>query len=150
MLYDQALFSIACLETYQVTRNPFFQEACENTLAYVARDLSDPMGGFYSAEDADSEGEEGKFYLWSNTEIRKALSKEDANLFIETYRYQSSGNYLDEASGAKTGSNIPHLSQSLADYANSIGANPIEFSERIEGIRTKLFQIRKKRIHPRS
>ena len=109
MLYDQALFSTACLETYQITRDSFFKEACEHTLAYVDRELSSPEGGFYSAEDADSEGIEGKFYLWKMTEISTLLSEEDAALFIDLYQFEESGNYLDESTRTKTGSNIPHL-----------------------------------------
>lgn len=148
MLYDQALYSIACIEAYQITKDSFFREACENTLAYVERDLSDPKGGFYSAEDADSEGEEGKFYVWSINEIREILSEKEADLFIDTYHFQSSGNFLDEASGEKTGSNIPHLSQPLSELAESQSRDSKAFTEQIERIREKLFQGRKKRIHP--
>ena len=107
MLYDQALFSIACLETFQITRDSFFREACEHTLAYVDRELSSPEGGFYSAEDADSEGREGKFYLWKMTEISTLLSEEDAALFIDLYQFEESGNYLDESTRTKTGSIFP-------------------------------------------
>ena len=148
MLYDQALFSIACLETFQITRDSFFKEACEHTLAYVDRELSSPEGGFYSAEDADSEGVEGKFYLWKMEEISTLLSEEDAALFIDLYQFEESGNYLDESTRTKTGSNIPHLKKSISQYAKENSLDLVQLSKRLEKIRTKLFQNRDKRIHP--
>lgn len=148
MLYDQALFSIACLETFQITKNRFFQQACENTLAYVDRELSSPEGGFYSAEDADSEGEEGKFYLWTIAEIFSVLGEEDAGLFAQMYQMEPKGNYFDEATREKTGSNIPHLTRTFSESAQLKGQDAREFSERMETIRARLFQHREKRIHP--
>ena len=99
MLYDQALFSITCIEAYQITKDPFFKESCESTLAYVNRELSSPAGGFYSAEDADSEGEEGKFYIWTNDEIHQVLEEDDAVFFIELFNFENGGNFTDEATG---------------------------------------------------
>ena len=148
MLYDQALFSTACLETYQITRDSFFKEACEHTLAYVDRELSSPEGGFYSAEDADSEGIEGKFYLWKMTEISTLLSEDDAALFIDLYQFEESGNYLDESTRTKTGSNIPHLKKSFFQYAQENSLDLVQLSKRLEKIRTILFKNREKRIHP--
>ena len=148
MLYDQALFAIACLETYQVTGDSFFKDACQDTLSYVDQKLSDPLGGFYCAEDADSEGEEGKFYLWTTEELENLLGERDASFFGKLYRFEGEGNYLDEASGQKTGTNIPHLHQRLDAHAlnNQLPAN--EFFDRITQIQTILFQHREKRIHP--
>ena len=91
MLYDQALFAIACLETYQLTEDSLMREGCENTLDYVARELSSPQGGFYSAEDADSEGEEGKFYLWTEDELISVLGNEDGQTFIEVFGWRTIG-----------------------------------------------------------
>ena len=148
MLYDQALFSVACLEAYQVSGDSFFKQACENTLAYVERELSSPNGGFYSAEDADSEGEEGKFYLWTTEELTSVLGQDDAELFIQIHKCETAGNYLDEATRQKTGSNIPHLSQSISEYAGTKGMDANLLSERLEKIRTQLFLERNKRTHP--
>ena len=148
MLYDQALFSIACLETFQITKNSFFQQACEDTLAYVDRELSSPAGGFYSAEDADSEGEEGKFYLWNVDEIVTVLGEKDANLFIQVYQCETQGNYFDESTREKTGSNIPHLTQTFSESAQSDGQDSRELSARMEKIRAQLFEYREKRVHP--
>ena len=73
MLYDQALLTLAYVEAYQASGAAKFKLTAKETLDYVLRDLKSPEGGFYSAEDADSEGEEGKFYLWTRKEIEKAL-----------------------------------------------------------------------------
>jgi len=148
MLYDQALFAIACLETYQLTEDPLMREACKNTLDYVSRKLSSPEGGFYSAEDADSEGEEGKFYLWTEAELISVLGHEDGKTFINIFSCESSGNYLDEATRQRTGKNIPHLKKSISEYSHSQDVNPEEFQKKLENIRKKLFNSRKSRVHP--
>ena len=138
MLYDQALVVIACLEAYQITGKQRYAETAREILAYVERDLKSETGGFYSAEDADSEGEEGKFYVWSAAEIREVLGEEDGQFFIETFHFQEEGNFLEEASKQKTGTNIPHLKEELLDEARA----------RVEPLRLKLFEKRKSRIHP--
>lgn len=148
MLYDQALFSLANLECYQVTGEPFFLDSCKDTLEYVMRDLTSPSGGFYSAEDADSEGEEGKFYLWSIPEIKDALGEQDASLFSAIYGFEKEGNFLDEATREKNGRNIPHLQVPLSELAQKHDMKPKEFLEKIEKMRKKLFALRKGRIHP--
>ena len=73
MLYDQALIAQACLETYQITKDGFYARIADEIFTYVLRDMKSPLRGFYSAEDADSEGEEGKFYLWSKEEKSRAV-----------------------------------------------------------------------------
>lgn len=138
MLYDQALYALACLEAYQVTGEETHARSARDVLAYVARDLRSPEGGFYSAEDADSEGEEGKFYTWTQAEVIEVLGADDAPFFLKTYRFEAAGNYLDEASQEKTGTNIPHLGADLTP----------EEAERMESLRTKLFDRRKTRVHP--
>ena len=148
MLYDQALFAVACLETYQLTEDPLMKEACKNTLDYVSRELSSPEGGFYSAEDADSEGEEGKFYLWTKDELISVLGVEDGKTFINIFGCESSGNYLDEATRQRTGKNIPHLKKSISEYSLSQDVSPKEFQNKLENIRKKLFNSRESRVHP--
>ncbi len=138
MLYDQALYALACLEAYQVTGDEAHARSARDVLAYVGRDLTSEKGGFYSAEDADSEGEEGKFYTWTNAEVLEVLGPEDGAFFLETYRFEEEGNYLDEATHEKTGTNIPHLRADLADGDR----------ERVETLRAKLFERRETRVHP--
>lgn len=138
MLYDQALVVIAYLEAYQVTGKPRYAETAREILTYVDRDLKSENGGFYSAEDADSEGEEGKFYVWSTAEIKKILGEEDGNFFIETFHFEDGGNFLEEATREKAGTNIPHLKEELLDGTRA----------RVEPLRLKLFEQRKSRIHP--
>ena len=79
--------------------------------------MTDKDGGFYSAEDADSEGEEGKFYLWKQSEVLDLLGKEEGELFVKILNISKEGNYHEEASGHKTDTNIPHLQKSLAAWA---------------------------------
>ena len=83
--------------------------------------MTSPDGGFYSAEDADSEGEEGKFYLWMAQQIREALEPQEADLFMRVYDIQPEGNYDERSAGNKTGKNIPHLSRSVEDWAHELG-----------------------------
>ncbi len=148
MLYDQALLVIAYAEAYQATRKTGYRETMEETLIYVLRDMRDQEGGFYSAEDADSEGVEGKFYVWSVQEIRKALSQEDADLFIEVFNFTEEGNFVEEATRHRTGTNIPHLVKPLAETATALKMQEKELRKRLERIRLKLYTIREQRIHP--
>ena len=117
MLYDQALFAQASIECFLVTRSPYFARIAEEVLTYVLRDMTSVQGGFFSAEDADSEGEEGKFYVWTESEIKAILGERDAALFHDIYRFEKEGNFLDEVTRKKTGTNIPHLQKSLDEHA---------------------------------
>jgi len=138
MLYDQALIAIAYIEAYQATKNELYKKTAQEIFSYVLRDMTSKEGGFYSAEDADSEGEEGKFYVWGKEELEKILDKEELDLTIKIFSIEESGNYLEEASGKKTNKNILHL-RKLSDK---------EILEEIEKIRLTLFKTREKRIHP--
>ncbi|MCK4564229.1 MAG: thioredoxin domain-containing protein, partial [Verrucomicrobia bacterium] len=110
MLYDQALLAIAYTEAYELTGKEFYAEVAKEILTYVQRDMTAPEGGFYSAEDADSEGEEGLFYVWTAAEMKELLG--DDHGFISTaWNIAEAGNFRDEASGKMTGKNIPHLSK---------------------------------------
>jgi len=92
-LYDNALLVAAYLDGYRLTQNSNYANVVRETLDYVLRDMTDPLGGFYSAEDADSEGEEGKFYVWSQNEIEKILGDSAAGMFCEAYGVTQSGNF---------------------------------------------------------
>lgn len=148
MLYDQAMISMAYLETYQMTRKEEYAQTAQEIFTYVLRDMTSPNGGFYSAEDADSDGEEGKFYVWSHKEIDQILEKNDANLFNAIFGISEDGNFKDEASGEESYNNIPHFSESKLTIAEKLKMSLSELDSFIDQSRQKLFPIREKRIHP--
>jgi len=148
MLYDQALLALAYLETHQITKNEECAQTAREIFTYILRDMTDPEGGFYSAEDADSEGEEGKFYVWTQKELCNLLSADQADLIVKVFGVTAKGNFAEEASGKLTGSNILHLKQPLSEVASDLKLSEKELHARLEAIRTKLFTVREKRIHP--
>lgn len=148
MLYDQALLAMAYTETYQLTKNKFYKEKADQIFEYVLRDMTSPEGGFYSAEDADSEGEEGKFYIWTIEEVKNVLDGDNARLVIDVYNLTEDGNFLDEASGEKTGSNIFHLTSNIEEISSRLGLSREDLQKRLEDSRKKLFTHREKRVHP--
>ena len=148
MLYDQAMLAMAYIEAYQATGIKEFEETAREIFTYVLRDMTDKKGGFYSAEDADSEGVEGKFYVWTVDEIRQVLKGDEADLIINVYSINKTGNFRDEASGENTGTNILHLTGSLTEIAFKNKESVDGLKERVEAARQKLFATRNKRIHP--
>ena len=148
MLYDQALAAIAYTEAWQITKNPFYEKKAREILEYLIRDMTSPEGGIYSAEDADSEGEEGKFYLWTVQEIEELVGAEGAELLSDVYNLSRDGNFRDEATGEQSGGNIFHLKEPLAETAARRGVTAEALEEKIEGLREKLFVRREKRVHP--
>lgn len=148
MLYDQSMFALACLETYQATGKRLYERTAREIFRYVLRDLRSPEGGFYSAEDADSEGREGKFYVWEEREIRDVLADDDADLAIRVFRVEKEGNFRDEATGRNTGHNILHTGRALTEIADELGISPAELTKKIDSIREILFDIRSSRVHP--
>jgi hypothetical protein len=147
MLYDQALLSIAYTEAYQITKDKEFKRTVEEILEYVNRDMTNESGGFYSAEDADSEGVEGKFYFWEIDEIRKVLIG-DVDFFCDVFNIKEKGNFKDEILGDYTGKNILHLNKKIHDLSIKYGQSEEEILARINKNRQKLFDYREKRIHP--
>lgn len=148
MLYDQALLAIAYTEAYQGTKKEMYKKAAEEIFAYVLRDMTDPLGGFYAGEDADSEGVEGKFYVWTEQEIRQALDAKKADVFINVYNVEKDGNFKDEATHEKTGTNILHLNKPLSDSAKELNMSEEELTVLLRDARDTLFSIREKRVHP--
>lgn len=147
MLYDQAMLCMAYTEAYQITGNDFFKQTAEEILEYVLRDMTHTDGGFYSAEDADSEGEEGKFYLLTTEELRNAL-KDDADLFLQLFNVEEDGNWIDESKGMMTGTNILHLKDTVDKLQKTDQFKEVELKKFITRTRNKLFEEREKRIHP--
>jgi hypothetical protein len=138
MLYDQALLALAYVEAWQVTGRPELRATAEAIFAYVLRDMTAPEGGFYSAEDADSEGEEGLFYLWRPDELVAALGADDGGFAAELFGVVANGNFADQATGKPTGESILYLRAPL---------EPAQ-TERVRAILGRLFDAREKRVHP--
>jgi hypothetical protein len=149
MLYDQALLATAYTEAYQATRNPEYGQTAREVFSYVLRDMRSPQGAFYSAEDADSEGEEGKFYLWTEDEIRRILTPDEAHLIITVFTIEEGGNFHEEATGRMGGNNILYLKKDLHEIAPALKIPEEQLRLRLENARGKLFAAREKRIHPR-
>lgn len=148
MLYDQALLAMAHVETFQATGKSFYRETADEIFSYVLRDMTSEAGGFFSAEDADSEGEEGLFYTWTEEEIIEALGMDDASRFLQLFQFKKGGNFADESTGHFSGRNIPHLKSGLGEEGKKFGWSPEESHTKIEQWRKKLFDIREKRVHP--
>ena len=120
----------------------------EEIFDYVLRDLTAPEGGFYSAEDADSEGEEGRFYLWTRAELRAALGADEAAFWEPVFNVTAEGNYREEAGGRPTGANILHLARPLSAWARELGVAESDLETRWDAARARLFAAREARVHP--
>jgi len=148
MLYDQAMLAVAYTEAYQVAGKEEYSATAREVFTYVLRDVAAPEGGFYSAEDADSEGEEGKFYLWTEGEIRQLLGREEADVIVRAFNIEKDGNFAEEATGKRTGANILHLRKSPSELASDLKISEQELQERLEEARRNLFADRDRRVHP--
>ncbi len=146
MLYDQALMTIAYIEAYQATQKEAYRKIAEQVLEYVLRDMRGREGGFFSAEDADSEGQEGKFYLWTNAEIRQELG-EEASLIARVFYILEEGNYVDLHKG-QTGHNILHLRKPLPELSSELEIKYEKLAALVKKSKLKLLKIRDKRVHP--
>ncbi len=140
MLYDNAQLATLYLETFQATGNAFYLRIAEETLDFVMRELHSEEGGFYSSLDADSEGEEGRFYLWTRAEIFEALDEANATLFCERFDVREAGNF--------EGKNILHISKPVSDLADSFQLSPKQVETRLQQIKKRLLEIRKQRVRP--
>lgn len=148
MLYDQALLAIAYLETFQATKNDRYATVAKEIFTYVLRDMTSNEGGFLSADDADSEGVEGKFYVWSLKELTEILGEEDAATFAAVYNVRDKGNFHDEATRTLTGENILHMTKALPELAELLFMDVGELADKLESSRLALFNVRETRIHP--
>ena len=148
MLYDQAMISMAYLESYQLTGNENYADVAREIFSYVLRDMRDTKGGFFSAEDADSEGEEGLFYVWTEEELIEILGTDNGMKLAKIYGFSETGNFHEESSGRFTGNNIPYFPHDKSELAKKVGMDLESFDELITSTRKKLFEVREKRIHP--
>jgi uncharacterized protein YyaL (SSP411 family) len=141
MLYDQALLAVAYIEVYQVTKKQKYARTAREIFTYVLRDLTSPHGGFYSAEDADSEGVEGLFYLFTPGEIAQHVGEEQGDLFCRFYHITEKGNFND-------GRSILHMPAALRDFAEMEGVDAGTMEKTLVVAGKKLFAVRERRIHP--
>lgn len=148
MLYDQALLSQAFTEAYQATSKPLYASTVREIMEYLLRDMRSPEGAFFSAQDAESEGEEGKFYMWTESEVRQLLDQEAAQVAIEAFGIMPQGNYRDEASGKQSGKNVLYLKRDPAGLATEMGIPQARIEEDLSRARQMLFSARKKRVPP--
>jgi len=148
MLYDNALLMYTYAEAYQITGEGFFREVVEEIGEYLRRDMLSPEGAFYCAEDADSEGEEGRFYLWSLEELRKVLTEEELGIAVRVWGIEEEGNFLEEATRRRTGRNILHMRKTLKEYSEELGVPEDLLKKKLEEIRSKLFEERERRARP--
>jgi uncharacterized protein YyaL (SSP411 family) len=140
MLYDNALLSRHYLHVYQATGDGFFRRVVEETLDYVAREMTDASGGFYSTQDADSEGVEGKFFVWDEDEIERLLGADDARLFNAFYGVTPAGNFEER--------NILHVSRTAEETARALGVEVERLHEALSRGRRILFEAREQRVKP--
>ncbi|HSO83198.1 thioredoxin domain-containing protein [Thiocapsa sp.] len=140
MLYDQAQLARLYLAAWRLTGDPELARVARRTLDFVLRDLTSPAGGFYSATDAESEGEEGLFFLWTLDELMSVLPPEDADLVIALYGVTESGNF--------EGRNILHLPVAPEPFAAARGLTPTELWKRMDAINERLYRHREERPHP--
>ncbi len=140
MLYDNALLTRLYLEAYQATQDPFFRGVVEEILAYVEREMLSPEGGFYSTQDADSEGVEGKFFVWDQEQIVEVLGEEVGEIVCRYYDVTDVGNF--------EGHNILHPSLELDQLARLFGREVDEVGQLIATAKQRLFNVREDRIKP--
>src|SRR6266850_411369 len=142
MLYDQAQLVSIYVDAYQITREPFYADIARRTCDYVLRDMTSSEGGFYSAEDADSEGVEGKFYVWTRDETDKIIGdKERSDVFCRYYGVEHEGNW-------EHGNNVLHVGLTLEQTGKLFHKSEKGVGTILEEGRAKLFAAREKRVRP--
>jgi uncharacterized protein len=140
MLYDNALLLGTYSDAYRLWGDAFYVDVIHRTATYILTRMTNADGGFFSSEDADSEGEEGKFYVWSDDEVRSLLDKDRADVFCDVYDVSSKGNF--------EGHNILNLRKPIHSYAVQYGQELESFRTQLEKDRKRLFEVREKRVHP--
>src|SRR5947209_2077174 len=140
MLYDNALLVVVYLEAFQATGEPFFREIVEETLGWVKREMTSPEGPFYSTQDADSEGVEGKFFVWSADEVRQVLGPDLARSFTSVYDVTPQGNW--------EGHNILHRARPYTQEARLLGISEPELRRQLDEAKRRLFEVRGRRVWP--
>ncbi|MFA6239794.1 MAG: thioredoxin domain-containing protein [Candidatus Hydrogenedentales bacterium] len=147
MLYDNAQLVQVYLEAYQLTDDPLFARVVRETLDYELREMQDPRGAFHSTEDADSEGQEGKFYIWTMAELMSILGEDDGKAFCSYYGVRSNGNF-DSHEHYHEGTNILHVTRSREDVAAALSMSIDDLNACLARSAAKLLAVRSKRVRP--
>ncbi len=147
MLYDNAQLADVYLEAFQLTGDALYERVARETLDYVLRDMRDNAGGFHSAEDADSEGQEGKFYLWTQEEIEGILGSEDARFFCAYYGVLPNGNFASHEPYHR-GQNILNVPKAPESVARAWGCDATTLEARLTPLRETLLSVRSRRVRP--
>ena len=147
MLYDNAQLAPVYLEAFQLTGKPFYRQVAVDILEYILRDLRDSAGGFHSSEDADSEGQEGAFYIWTRDEITEVLGEEDGEVFCRYYDVREDGNFASHEEYHR-GTNILHVPEPLEAVAAALDMDPEALAQRLAQGRQVLLEQRAARVRP--
>ncbi len=148
MLYDQALIAQLYLSTYQVTGKEEYAQTAKEIFDYVIREMTDPAGGFYCAQDADSEGVEGKYYVWTHEQLKAILDKNELEIISTVFNVTADGNFTLEGEGKDNKTNILHLQKPKNELAKELKLTPGQLEQQLQAARKKLLTARFKRIHP--
>jgi uncharacterized protein len=140
MLYDNALLARMYVRAWQWTKDPFYERIAKETLGYILREMTSPEGGFYSSLDADSEGEEGKFYVWTEPEVMRALGEEDGRRFCALYDITEYGNW--------EGHNIPNMPREPETVARELGISLDALTDVAARGKCRLYGVREERVRP--
>jgi len=149
MLYDNALLLRSYADAYRLTDDPFYRELADDIYDWADREMRSPEGGFYSALDAESEGVEGKFYVWTREQICDVVGGDECEVFCRVYQVQEQGNYREEASDRVTGDNILHLAGRIPDLGPREGVPADDLVARMVQARAQLLAAREQRVRPR-
>ncbi|MDZ7815237.1 MAG: thioredoxin domain-containing protein [Planctomycetota bacterium] len=147
MLYDQAMLLFAYADCYALTGDRNMLETGRDIMQFVERELTSPDGAFYSALDADTEGEEGRFYVWTSEEIEKVLG-DDSELFYRVYNVSEDGNFSQQEGPSNAKANVLHLRKPVEQLAKEMDEEPAQFEEKLARLREKLLEVRSNRERP--
>ncbi len=148
MLYDNAQLLRTYVDGYLLTGDETYREVVQDIVSWVSREMTDPGGAFYSAIDAESEQEEGKFYVWTYYEVIQALGQEQGSFFAAAYGVEQGGNFVEQATGERPGTNVLYLSQPLEQVARDRGIDLVVLKSDLREIREKLLTLRAQRARP--
>jgi hypothetical protein len=148
MLYDQAMLALAYLEARQATGNEWYEAVARETLDFAIDEMRDDSGAFISAIDADTEGEEGGYYLWTFEELERELNESELTLATTVWGLRKEGNFPDEVTGEPSGKNVLFLPRTLSEVADELEMDESELSERLWDVRSRLLSLRRTRTHP--